>query len=96
MLKSQNGDYKDIDVSKYANYYEVLFEGFDDCVTSDDDNSDYEDFTEEDKSFINDGNIEEDTDTDSSYNSIEELDIDENDYTGSDSDYDEECEGESD
>ena len=52
-------------------------------MTSDDDNSDYEDFTEEDKSFINDGNIEEDTDTDSSYNSIEELDIDENDYTDS-------------
>lgn len=95
IILSQNGNYKDIDVSKYANYYEILFEGFDNCVTSDDDNSDYENFTEEDKSFINDGNIEEDIDTDSSYNSIEELDIDENDYTDSDSDYDEECEGES-
>ena len=96
ILLSKNGEFKDIDVSKYANYYELLFEGFDDCVTSDDELTDNEEITEEDKNFINDGEIEEDEDSDSSYNSIEELDVDDNEYTDDDSDYDEECEGESD
>lgn len=96
ILLSKNGEFKNIDVSKYANYYEILFEGFDDCVTSDDELTDNEEITEEDKNFINDGEIEEDQDSDSSYNSIEELDVDENEYTDDDSDYDEECEGESD
>lgn len=96
ILLSKNGEFKNIDVSKYANYYELLFEGFDDCVTSDDELTDNEEITEEDKNFINDGEIEEDEDSDSSYNSIEELDVDDNEYTDDDSDYDEECEGESD
>lgn len=90
----QSGDnFIDIDVTSYANFYEVLFDGFDDCNTSDDDISEEE--TEEDKGFINDDDSDECSDSDSSYNSIEELDIDENDYTD-DSDYDSECEGEED
>ena len=32
---------KDIDVSSYANYYELLFDGFDDCNTSDEELSDF-------------------------------------------------------
>lgn len=91
----QSGDnFMDIDVTSYANYYEVLFDGFDDCNTSGDDISEEE--TEEDKGFINDDNdTDECSDSDSSYNSIEELDIDENEYTD-ESDYDSECEGEED
>ena len=47
----QSGDnFIDIDVTSYANFYEVLFDGFDDCNTSDDDISEEE--TEEDKDFI--------------------------------------------
>ena len=97
ILLSSNGSFKDIDVSSYANYYEVLFEGFDDCNTSDDELSEEEELEEEDKNFINDDELEEQSEDDSDYtNSVEELDIDENDYTDDDSDYDEECEGEED
>ena len=97
ILLSSNGSFKDIDVSGYANYYEVLFEGFDDCNTSDDELSEEEELEEEDKNFINDDELEEQSEDDSDYtNSVEELDIDENDYTDDDSDYDEECEGEED
>ena len=87
----ENDTFKDIDVSSYANYYEILMDGFDDCNTSDDDISEEE--NEEDKEFINDEYEDESSDNDSSYNSVEELDIDENDYT-EESDYDSECEGE--
>lgn len=97
ILLSSNDKFKDIDVSKYANYYELLFEGFDDCVTSDEDISSEEEYNEEDNDFINDDIIDEQSDDDSDYNdSVEELDMDENEYTSEDSDYDEECEGESD
>jgi len=95
ILLSSNGNVKDIDVSGYANYYEVLFEGFDDCNTSDDELSEEEEYNEEDKKFINDDDIDENSDDDSDYeNSVEELDLDENDYTDDDSDYNEDCEGE--
>lgn len=97
ILLSSNGKFKDIDVSKYANYYEILFEGFDDCVTSDEDISSEEEYNEEDDDFINDDVVDEQSDDDSEYgDSVEELDMDENEYTSEDSDYDEECEGESD
>ena len=98
ILLSSNGTLKDIDVSSYANHYEVLFEGFDDCNTSDDELSEEEEYNEEDKKFIDDEEVEEEpSDDDSDYtNSVEELDIDENDYTDDDSDYNEECEGEED
>lgn len=97
ILLSSGGKFTDIDVSSYANYYEVLFEGFDDCVTSDDELSEEEELDEEDKEFINDDDPGEQSDDDSEYtNSVEELDIDENEYTDDDSDYDEVCEGESD
>ena len=92
LLKSTDS-FKDIDVTTYANYYEVLFDGFDDCNTSDDEISEEE--NDEDKEFINDNDSDEISDNDSSYNSVEELDIDENDYT-EESDYDSECEGEED
>ena len=97
IILSSNGGFKDIDVSSYANYYELLFDGFDDCNTSDEELSEDEEGDEADKEFINDDDIDEQTDDDSSYtNSVEELDIDDNDYTDEDSDYDEECEGEED
>lgn len=97
ILLSSNDKFKDIDVSKYANYYEILFEGFDDCVTSDEDISSEEEYNEEDNDFINDDIVDEQSDDDSEYgDALEELDMDENDYTTDDSEYDEECEGESD
>jgi hypothetical protein len=90
---SSKGVFKDIDVSNYANYYEGLFEGFDECNTSDDELSEDEGCDEDDNGFIDDEPVE---DSDDSYTNIEELDIDENDYTDDDSDYNEECEGEDD
>ena len=98
ILLTSNGKITDIDVSTYANYYEILFEGFDDCVTnsSDDELSEDEELNEEDKNFIND-DMDEQFENDSDYtNSVDELDLDDNEYTDDDSDYDEECEGESD
>lgn len=98
ILLSSNGVFKDIDVSTYANYYVMLFEGFDDCETSDDEYSE-EEYNEEDKDFINDGSDSDNySDNDSDYsNSVEELEMDENDYSDDDDDeYDEECEGEED
>jgi hypothetical protein len=95
ILLSSGEKFKGMDVSSYANYYDILFDGFDDCVISDDELSE-EELEDEDKKFINDGDIDEESDDDSEYtNSIEELDIDENEYTDDDSDYNEECEGNS-
>ena len=94
---SKNETFVDIDVSAYANYYEVLFEGFDDCNTSDDEISDEEEL--EDSGFINDDDdddINEESDDSDYDNSIEELDEDYNEYTDEESDYDSACEGEDD
>ena len=88
IILSSNSSFKDIDVSNYAEYYEILFDGFDDCNTSDDELSEEEEYNEEDKNFINDDE-EEQSDDDSDYtNSVEGLDIDENDYTDDDDDDD--------
>lgn len=93
---SKNETFIDIDVSAYANYYEVLFEGFDDCNTSDDEISDEEEL--EDSEFINDDDddINEESDDSDYDNSIEELDEDDNEYTDEESEYDSACEGEDD
>ena len=95
---SKNDTFIDIDVSAYANYYEVLFEGFDDCNTSDDDISDEEEL--EDIEFINDDDeddINEESDDSDYDNSIEELDEDDNEYTDEEEgEYDSACEGEDD
>ena len=93
---SSKGVFKDIDVSNYANYYEGLFEGFDVCNTSDDELSEDEECDEDDNGFIDDGDPHVEDSDDSYTNTLEELDIDENDYTDDDSDYNEECEGEDD
>ena len=64
---------------------------------SDDELSEEEEYNEEDNDFINDDIVDEQSDDDSEYgDALEELDMDENDYTTDDSEYDEECEGESD
>lgn len=83
-------------VSDYGRYYEELFEGFDECNTSDE-NEEEEDETldTDDEEFIDDKELDDDGDSD--FNSDEQLDIDDNTYTSEDeSDYDEACEGESD
>ena len=96
IVLSLDGTFKDIDVSAYANYYELLFEGFDECNTSDDELTEEEELTEEDKQFIDDDDINEVSDDEEYHDDhIEKLDIDENDYTD-DSEYNEECEGEDD
>jgi len=85
ILCSTKSDGKLIDfcVSDYGAIYELLFEGFDDCDYSDeeeetDEEEDIEVETEEDKSFINDNSdLSEEELTDSE----DELDFDENDYT---------------
>lgn len=99
ILLSSDLSFKDIDVSTYANYYDFLFDGYDDCNTSDDELSEEEECNEEDIQFINDGEVDQPSeDDDSDYeNPVEELDFDENEYTDDDSDeYNDECEGDSD
>lgn len=97
ILLSNNTSFKNIDVSNYANYYDILFEGFDDCVTSDDYISSDSCDDENEDDFINDEDENDDLVSENSYgDSIEELEIDENNYTDDDSSYNSECEGESD
>ena len=99
ILLSSDLSFKDIDVSTYANYYDFLFDGYDDCNTSDDELSEEEECNEDDIQFINDGEVDQPSeDDDSDYeNPVEELDFDENEYTDDDSDeYNDECEGDSD
>ena len=86
----------DCPVSEYASYYNILFEGFDDCNTSDDDVSDDDSIQSIDKDFINDDS-DSDSVEDEEYNiDNEELDIDSNSYSDEDegSEYNEEYEGE--
>lgn len=86
-------------VSDYGVYYEQLFEGFDDCNTSDDEcgkESEEETMNTDDEEFIDDKEELSDDEDDSDFNSDEQLDIDDNDYTSEESDYDDACEGETD
>ena len=95
-----NKDKKIIDccVSDYGAYYEQLFEGFDECNTSDDDEEECEEeeINTDDEDFIDDKEELSDDEDDSDFNSDEQLDVDDNDYTSEESDYDDECEGETD
>ena len=88
--------YIDCRVVDYANYYTQLFEGFDDCNTSDDESSDEGNEYDINDDFIDDNEIESGEDTDDDTEENEELDIDLNYYSDSDSDYNVECEGEDD
>lgn len=85
-------------VSDYGVYYEQLFEGFDECNTSDDEEeSEEETMNTDDEDFIVDDKEElSDDEDDSNFNSDEQLDVDDNDYTSEESDYDDACEGETD
>ena len=89
----------DCSVSDYGRYYGEIFEGFDECNTSEEESINDE-INTDDEDFIVDDNHIEDIDDESAYSadndSIEQLDNDENTYSEEDSDYDEACEGETD
>jgi len=71
----------DFHVSNYGEVYSELFEGFDDCNTSSEENISDEE-TEEDKKFINDNEeSEEEEDKNNNSFSEEELDEDYEEYT---------------
>ena len=98
IILSLNDNFKDIDVSTYANYYEMLFEGFDDCNTSDDELTEEEELTEEDKEFINDDEIDDISDDEKCCydDEIDKLDTDEMDYSDESESDDEEYKEEND
>ena len=68
-------------VSNYGEVYSTLFEGFDDCDTSDEEEGISEEETEEDLKFINDDEISEDEENINDSNYEEELDEDNSLYT---------------
>ena len=101
IFNNKNKKFENCVVSDYGRYYEELFEGFDDCNTSDDDiegeeeelpNTDDEDFIVDDKEEI----LNDEDEDESDFNSDEQLDIDSNEYTSDENDYDDACEGETD
>ena len=97
LYNSKKKEYSNCTVSDYALYYNELFEGFDDCNTSDDEKSEEEEFESEDEQFINDDPESEEELLDYKENEDDELNTDLNIYSDdSDSDYNEECEGEDD
>ena len=68
------------DISRYAHYYDLINEGFDDCDTSDSEDSE-PDTEEEDPDYDTESEMEETDDDFEIINSDEnELDIDENNY----------------
>lgn len=97
LFNNKDKKFKECCVSDYGAYYEELFEGFDDCELSEEESQD-ESVCTEDEDFIVDDKDEheEEDDENDDYFSDENLDLDENDYTTSESEYDEECEGETD
>lgn len=98
LFKIKDKKFIDCCVSDYGVYYEQLFEGFDECNTSDDEEeSEEETMNTDDEDFIVDDKEElSDDEDDSNFNSDEQLDVDDNDYTSEESDYDDACEGETD
>tara|TARA_Y100001960_G_scaffold327197_1_gene413010 strand:- start:359 stop:949 length:591 start_codon:yes stop_codon:yes gene_type:complete len=69
----------DFDVSDYAELYDIMFEGFDDCNSEDDDIEDEDEPNTDDENFIVDD--DEDIDSNESYEySDEELEEDTNEY----------------
>jgi len=81
-LNTQTKKHTDFCVSDYAAVYEILFEGFDDCNTDNEESEEEEEeeaeeeASEEDKQFINDNSDL----SEEEYSDIE-LDIDENIYS---------------
>lgn len=98
LFHTKDKKFIDCCVSDYGVYYEQLFEGFDECNTSDDEEeSEEETMNTDDEDFIVDDKDElSDDEDDSDFNSDEQLDVDDNDYTSEESDYDDACEGETD
>lgn len=71
--------YEDYCVSDYGTFYEIMFEGFDDCDSEEDTEESDEPDTEDEDFIVNDEDDLEDEPYE--YNSCEELDTDENDYS---------------
>tara|TARA_Y100000817_G_C16822892_1_gene529771 strand:+ start:115 stop:702 length:588 start_codon:yes stop_codon:yes gene_type:complete len=97
LFNTTDGSYLDCSVSDYANYYNQLFEGFDSCdnTSEEDELSEDESINTDDEDFIND-ETESEEEINDVYDDNNELDIDGNDYSETDSDYDDKCEGEDD
>ena len=75
-LNPANKKIVDFHVSDYGEVYSTLFEGFDDCETSDGE-YDSEEETEEDKNFINDEEEESEEENSDNSNSFDEEELDE-------------------
>ena len=74
----QKDKYIDFCVSDYGAFYELMFEGFDDCENSEEESDEEEPNTDDEEFIVDD--LEEDSDY-HEYGSDDELDEDENDYS---------------
>ena len=81
ILIKKNNKIIDLDIATYGEIFSILYGGFDDCNTSDEEESDEgEDIPDtDDEDFI--VNDDEEISTDETYIGEDDLDIDENDYT---------------
>tara|TARA_Y100000389_G_scaffold201575_2_gene244615 strand:+ start:3327 stop:3869 length:543 start_codon:yes stop_codon:yes gene_type:complete len=81
IISKTNDKCIDLDIATYGEIFSNLCDGFHDCNTSDDDESEEEDElsdTDDEKFIVSDN---EEITTDESYSGEDDLDIDENSYT---------------
>jgi hypothetical protein len=77
LVKFHNKKYLDFDVSEYGLFYNLCFQGFDDCLSDDDDGDDDEDDgDDDDNNSLNKFIVNDEESLDSDY----ELDEDYNEY----------------
>lgn len=73
VVRVENKKYLDFDVSEYGLFYNLCFQGFDDCLSV---NDDEEELEEDDNNSLNDFIVDDEVSVDSDY----ELDEDCNEY----------------
>ena len=81
ILIKEKSKYIDLDIAEYGEIFSILCEGYDDCNTSDEEESEEEEDipdTEDEDFIVND---DEEISTDETYSGEDDLDIDENEYT---------------
>ena len=76
VVRVENKKYLDFDVSEYGLFYNLCFQGFDDCLSNNDEEVDEED----DNSSLNGFIVNDKESLDSEYDSDYELDEDCNEY----------------
>ena len=76
VVRVENKKYLDFDVSEYGLFYNLCFQGFDDCLSNDDEEA----VEDDDNSSLNGFIVNDEESVDSDYDSDYELDEDCNEY----------------